>query len=95
MLVASLLAEGAVANSSTAGIITAVATLFIALSGLVVALPALIKILRATNMNTVQIKEVHTIVNQQHTDLKRYQVALVKALQAAGVEVPDDQSLED
>ena len=35
---------------------------------------------------------VHTLVNQQHTDLKNYQAALIRALEAQGIEVPVDQS---
>jgi hypothetical protein len=35
---------------------------------------------------------VHNLVNQQHTDLKNYQAALIRALEAQGIEVPIDQS---
>jgi hypothetical protein len=48
---------------------------------------ALLAQLRAT-------KEVHTMVNQQRTDAKAYQVVLETALREAGVKVPADQSLK-
>jgi hypothetical protein len=38
------------------------------------------------------VPSVHKIVNQQRTDMLRYQRALIVALKAHGVEVPDDQS---
>ena len=63
-----------------AAIITAIATAVTALGGLLVA------ILKAT-------REVHVIINQQRTDMIRYQTALVAALRSAGVEIPEDQSL--
>jgi beta-lactamase regulating signal transducer with metallopeptidase domain len=39
------------------------------------------------------VQEVHKIVNQQRTDMLAYQEKLVMALEAAGVHVPEDQSL--
>lgn len=72
--------------STAAGIITAIATLLTAIGVLITAVAVLVPILR-----TVRI--VHTIVNQQHTDMQRYQVALIEALRVAGIVVPIDQSL--
>jgi hypothetical protein len=76
------------ADSTMAGIITAVAGVITALALLAGALPLLIKTVR-------DVRKVHTIVNQQRTDMQNYNRALVRALVAAGIEVPDDQSLED
>ena len=79
--------------SSLAGIVTAFAAVITALALVLAALPALIRVLRSTRANTQAIKEVHTIVNQQHTDIMRFNSALIRALQKAGVDVPEDQSL--
>lgn len=72
---------------SITGIITAFATAITALGGLVAALVILIPLLRET-------RKVHTIVNQQRTDMLRYQRALLATLRAHGIEPPADQSLE-
>lgn len=39
-----------------------------------------------------RVNVVHKIVNQQHTDMKNYQGALIRALEAKGITVPIDQS---
>ena len=39
-----------------------------------------------------EIKEVHTLVNQQHTDELAYRTVLTEALKAAGVNVPVDKA---
>jgi hypothetical protein len=39
-----------------------------------------------------RVNVVHKIFNQQHTDLKNYQAALIRALQDKGIDVPLDQS---
>lgn len=80
------------APSTFAGIITATASVITALALLFAALPALIKVLRRTKETREAIAEVHVIVNQQRTDLTNYQAALIRALKAASVEVPLDQS---
>jgi hypothetical protein len=77
---------------SWAGIITAVASGITAIALLCAALPALIKVMRQTRKVEKAIHEVHTIVNQQRTDLMNYQAALVRALKQADVEIPIDQS---
>jgi len=74
--------------SSWAGVITAIATVITALGGLVVALGLLVPTLRAT-------RATHQIVNQQRTDMLRYQTALVTALESGGIDVPYDQSRAD
>ena len=70
---------------SYSGIVTAIATVITALGGLILAFAVIIPILR-------NVKQVHTIVNQQQTDLKNYQAALIRALHDAGIKVPLDQS---
>lgn len=74
--------------SSWAGVITAFATVLTAAGGLVAALRLLVPILRQT-------KEVHKIVNQQRTDMRRYTKTLIAALAAHGIEIPVDQSEYD
>lgn len=39
-------------------------------------------------------RQIHTIVNQQRTDLLRYQRELIDALAAHGITVPKDRSLD-
>jgi hypothetical protein len=78
--------------STTAGIVTAIGTLFTALGGLLLAVGVLIPVLRNSNKTLEQTEKIHTIVNQQHTDQERYNIALTEALRAAGVPIPVDQS---
>lgn len=73
--------------SSWAGIITAVATLMTALGGLLLAFKTVIPLYRTA-------QSTHKIVNQQRTDMLRYQRALIKTLQNAGIDIPDDQSID-
>jgi len=80
-------------DSTVAGIITASATVLIALGGLVTAITVLIPILRQSRKTHEQVEQVHTLVNQQRTDSLRYQVALIEALRAHQIDVPIDQSL--
>lgn len=74
-------------TSSVVGVVTALATLITAVTALAAVLPTLFKLRR-------DVKAVHTIVNQQRTDMQRYERALIAALKAAGVEVPVDQSID-
>jgi len=53
-----------------------------------------VPILRKTREVHNEVAEVHHIVNQQRTDMQRYQRALVVSLQKHGIEVPEDQSLD-
>lgn len=80
---------------AAAAIITAVATVLTALGGLVLALAVLVPTLRAAQRAESAVAEVHTMVNQQRTDAARYTAVLVAAMRAAGVDVPDDQSLTE
>ncbi len=72
--------------------LTAIALLVTAVSGLVVSLTKFLPVVRA---GRATLDDVHVIVNQQRTDMERYQRALVTALQAAGLDVPVDQSKTD
>lgn len=47
-----------------------------------------------TAENVDKLDDVHKIVNQQRTDMQRYQAVLLAALTAAGVEIPPDESLK-
>jgi hypothetical protein len=78
---------------SWAGIITAISTAFVALGGLVTALTVLIPLVRRTRRTEAKVDSVHTIVNQQRTDMQQYIADLKAVLRAAGVAVPVDQSL--
>lgn len=42
-----------------------------------------------------EVKQVHRMVNQQRTDAARYTADLIAALQQHGIDVPDDQSLNN
>jgi hypothetical protein len=77
-----------------AGIITAFATVITALGLLITALSVFLPILRGTRENKVAIAEVHTIVNQQRTDMERYQRALILQIRGEGLDPVVDQSIE-
>jgi energy-converting hydrogenase Eha subunit B len=76
--------------SSIAAILTAVGVLVTGIGGLVAAFTVFLPVLRKTQAD---VKKVHTIVNQQHTDILNFQRALIRELVKAGIEVPIDQSL--
>lgn len=75
--------------SSTASIVTAISTIVIGIGGILGTILGLIPYLKNLRKN---VGEVHTMVNQQRTDLVRYQAVLVQALEIGGVKVPVDQS---
>jgi hypothetical protein len=66
---------------SWAGVITALATLVTAIGGVLLA----IKVIMPT----------HKIVNQQRTDMIRFQTVLINTLEKHGIEIPEDQSKLD
>jgi hypothetical protein len=74
-------------HSSLAGIITACATGITALGGLFVALSVLLPTLR-------QVRQVHTMVNQQRTEMMQLLQVQRQALQAAGIDIPEDEALK-
>lgn len=77
-----------------AGLVTAICTMIIALFSLIVAVTT-----RRTKRTGEEVKqhtiEIHQIVNQQRTDMQRYQAVLIAALNARGIEIPQDQSTID
>lgn len=75
-------------DSTTAGIVAAVASVGTVLALIINALAAW----RQAGRLERKVDVVHNLVNQQQTDLKNYQRALIRALQAAGIAVPEDQS---
>lgn len=72
----------------------AVANVITALALLVGAIPLLIKALSDIRGVKKDIKTVHVIVNQQRTDMQRYQRALIAALEKHDIDVPIDQSID-
>jgi hypothetical protein len=81
--------------STLASVITAIAVCITAVGGVIAALTLFIPILRNTRTLRNEVAEVHTIVNQQRTDLQNWNRALVRALKDAGITVPIDQSVMD
>jgi Na+-transporting NADH:ubiquinone oxidoreductase subunit NqrF len=77
--------------STLAGIITATGTVFTAVALVITAVAGLIRAKRVEG----KVDTVHLIVNQQHTDSMNYQRALVGALRKAGIDVPEDQSVDN
>lgn len=41
------------------------------------------------------VRDVHRMVNQQRTDAARYTAVLITALREKGIDVPDDESLDN
>ena len=78
------------ASSTLAGVITAIGTVFTALALIITAVTGLIRSRRTQE----KIDEVHTIVNQQRTDMQRYIRAQSAVLVAHGIELPIDQSID-
>lgn len=63
---------------SIAVIVTAVAALITAVGGFILAMKVLVP--------------THKLVNQQRTDMLRFQGALIKTLELHGIAIPEDQS---
>lgn len=70
--------------SAFAGVFTAVALVISAVAGLI-----------AVRRAERKIDTVHTIVNQQQTDLRNYIRALQRALIHEGIDIPVDQSHDE
>lgn len=73
---------------SLAQILTALATMLTAVGGLVVTLKVMLP-------NYQLNKTTHTIVNQQRTDMLRFQAVLIGELKKHNIEIPQDQSSID
>jgi hypothetical protein len=90
----------ALAPASLPGIATAAASIITAVALLITAFGVLVPILHRAqsteakvDAQSERVEVVHTIVNQQRTDLRRYVAALVGTLVQHGISVPIDQSL--
>lgn len=77
-------------ESTLAGIITAVGAMLTAVSLVITAIAGLI---RAKKIEK-KVDVVHKIVNQQRTDMQRYIRALKGSLEAHGIDLPIDQSID-
>jgi len=75
-----------------AGMVTAFFGMVTAIGGAWVTFRVFLPNYKKTIETSKQTIEIHQIVNQQRTDMKRYQAVLVNALLAHGIEIPDDQS---
>jgi hypothetical protein len=71
-----------------------VANMLTAIALLLGAIPLLIKAIIDIGKARSEVKKVHVIVNQQRTDMQRYERALKAALEKAGIEIPVDQSID-
>jgi hypothetical protein len=76
--------------TTVVGIITAISTVLTALALVINAITARRRDKRIEN----KVDVVHTIVNQQRTDMQRYIRALSNTLKEHGIDLPVDQSLE-
>ena len=76
--------------SSVAGVITAIGTAFTAIALVITAVTGLIRSKRTQE----KIADVHTIVNQQRTDMQRYIRAQSAVLTSHGIDLPVDQSID-
>jgi competence protein ComGC len=100
--------EVAAVIAATGTLLTALAVLLTAVSVLVPILRKRIDQVQATAQTAVdkvaevqataqaavdKVSDVHVMVNQQRTDMLRYQAALTDALHVAGIPIPADQSL--
>ena len=72
-------------GNTVANVVTAVAAMVTAIGVVLTAFTVFVPMLK-------QVKDVHTIVNQQRTDDLQYRKALIKALKEAGIDVPENQS---
>lgn len=85
---------------ASAGVLTAIAFVITALTGFVPIVrntratkELTQKVLEEAKDNKVEVAKVHTIVNQANTNLLQYQAVLTRAMAAAGLPIPLDQSL--
>jgi len=88
------------APSTLAGIVTAGGVMSLLLTSIAALITAWAARRTSQRVETevkrgnAQIAEVHVIVNQQRTDTLNYQRILIRALNKAGIEIPEDQSVD-
>jgi hypothetical protein len=75
--------------------LTLIFTMIIAAGGAVAVVKVWLPGKRTAEQTKQQTIEIHQIVNQQRTDMQRYQAVLVQALHQHGITVPQDQSTID
>lgn len=77
---------------SAEGWVSIIAALSTAITAVLTALVVLLR--RDVRDTKDQVEEVHTIVNQEHTDSVAYRLLLTDTLRRAGVKVPVDPSVD-
>jgi uncharacterized protein YoxC len=77
-------------DSTLAGIITSIGTVFTAISLVIAAVTGLIR----SRKIEAKVDTVHTIVNSQRTDMQRYIRAQTALLEKHGITPPIDQSID-
>lgn len=78
-----------------AGLITAFFTMITAIGGAVVSFKVMLPNLRINRHVAKVAEETHVIVNQQRTDMMRFETVLKNKLAEHGIEIPEDQSKLD
>lgn len=80
---------------SYAGLISAFFTMVTAIGGAIVSFKVMFPNLRINRHVAKVVDETHVIVNQQRTDMMRFQTVLKNKLAEHGIEIPEDQSTLD
>jgi hypothetical protein len=78
--------------STVAGIITAISAVIGTSGAFILALAVFIPILRRTKRTEESVGEVHVMVNQELTNRKNYEAALIRQLLSEGFTPVQDQS---
>jgi hypothetical protein len=79
--------------STTAGIITAIASATSAVTVMIVTVAALPVFNRRTKATLQHVNEVRTLVNGHHTEDMQYQSDLIERLDRHGIAVPPNQAI--
>jgi hypothetical protein len=90
-----LLVEAVAPQPSWAGVLGAFASVLTAVALIIGGMATYRKagrVEKKVDHASEQIGEVHVIVNQRFTDLENYVQALIRRLEVAGIDVPEDQS---
>lgn len=78
-----------------AGLISAFFTMVTAIGGAIVSFKVMLPNLRINRHVAKVAEETHVIVNQQRTDMMRFQTVLKNKLAEHGIDIPEDQSTLD